>query len=402
MGIIKVSDNVYSVGVINPSLRVFDIIMESKYGTSYNAYFIAGKKNVLVETVHEDYFDEYIYNVSCLVDISDIDYIVMNHTELDHSGSLIKLLKINPNITVVCTAAAEKYLKSIINMDFKCKTVKHKEKIEIGPNSNIEFIVAPLLHWPDSMMTYLESDNILFSCDFLGAHFCEPSMLEENIHYKKEYMNEFKYYYNCIFGPFKPYVLAGLDKIKDLEISAICPSHGPIITKGISDRINDYRKWSTKSPKPYKSLAIIYASAYGCTKELAETAYKTLSEKTQIKPTILDIVSTPMEEVAEVIENCDALVVASCTINRDAPKLIWDALSRIDAINSRTKYAGAIGSYGWSGEAVDMIKNRLSMLNFKFIGDGIKVLFKPRKEDLQKVSEYIMEIANKLQQNGSN
>lgn len=397
MGITKISDNVYSVGVINPSLRVFDIIMESKYGTSYNAYLITGKKNVLVETVHEDYFEEYIYNIGCLVDISNIDYIVMNHTELDHSGSLTKLLEINPNITVVCTPAAEKYLKSITNRDFKCKTVKHKEKIEIGQNSNIEFIVAPLLHWPDSMMTYFENDNILFSCDFLGAHFCEPSMLEKNIHYKKEYLNEFKYYYDCIFGPFKSYVLAGLDKIKDLEISAICPSHGPVITESIKDRINDYRKWSTKEQKLLKSLVIIYASAYGCTKELAQTAYKTVKEKTKVEPILLDIVNTSMEEISKAIRDCDALIVASCTINRDAPKPIWDALSRIDAINSRTKYAGAFGSYGWSGEAVDMIKNRLTMLNFKFIGDGIKVLFKPTKEDLQKISEYTIEIASKLQ-----
>lgn len=397
MGITKISDNVYSVGVINPSLRVFDIIMESKYGTSYNAYLITGKKNVLVETVHEDYFEEYIYNIGCLVDISNIDYIVMNHTELDHSGSLTKLLEINPNITVVCTPAAEKYLKSITNRDFKCKTVKLKEKIEIGPNSNIEFIVAPLLHWPDSMMTYFENDNILFSCDFLGAHFCEPSMLEKNIHYKKEYLNEFKYYYDCIFGPFKSYVLAGLDKIKDLEISAICPSHGPVITESIKDRINDYRKWSTKEQKLLKSLVIIYTSAYGCTKELAQTAYKTVKEKTKVEPILLDIVNTSMEEISKAIRDCDALIVASCTINRDAPKPIWDALSRIDAINSRTKYAGAFGSYGWSGEAVDMIKNRLTMLNFKFIGDGIKILFKPTKEDLQKISEYTIEIASKLQ-----
>ena len=397
MGITKISDNVYSVGVINPSLRVFDIIMESKYGTSYNAYLITGKKNVLVETVHEDYFEEYIYNIGCLVDISNIDYIIMNHTELDHSGSLTKLLEINPNITVVCTPAAEKYLKSITNIDFKCKTVKHKEKIEIGQNSNIEFIVAPLLHWPDSMMTYFENDNILFSCDFLGAHFCEPSMLEKNIHYKKEYLNEFKYYYDCIFGPFKSYVLAGLDKIKDLEISAICPSHGPVITESIKDRISDYRKWSTQEQKLLKSLVIIYASAYGCTKELAQTAYKTVKEKTKVEPILLDIVNTSMEEISKAIRDCDALIVASCTINRDAPKPIWDALSRIDAINSRTKYAGAFGSYGWSGEAVDMIKNRLTMLNFKFIGDGIKVLFKPTKEDLQKISEYTIEIASKLQ-----
>ena len=221
-------------------------------------------------------------------------------------------------------------------------------------------------------------------------------MLEKNIHYKKEYLNEFKYYYDCIFGPFKSYVLAGLDKIKDLEISAICPSHGPVITESIKDRINDYRKWSTKEQKLLKSLVIIYASAYGCTKELAQIAYKTVKEKTKIEPVLLDIVNTSMEEISKAIRDCDALIVASCTINRDAPKPIWDALSRIDAINSRAKYAGAFGSYGWSGEAVDMIKNRLTMLNFKFIGDGIKVLFKPTKEDLQKISEYTIEIASKL------
>lgn len=396
MGIIKVSDNVYSVGVLNPSLRVFDIIMESKYGTSYNAYLITGKKNILIETVHEDYFDEYIYNVGCLVDISNIDYIVMNHTELDHSGSLVKLLALNPDITVICTTAAEKYLKSIINKDFKCRAVKHSEKLEIGADDELEFIVAPLLHWPDSMMTYYRNSNVLFSCDFLGSHFCEPSMLDKNIHYKKEYLGEFKYYYNCIFGPFKSYVLAGLEKIKDLKISTVCPSHGPIIVEGINERIEDYKKWSTTAQKTSKSMLIVYASAYGCTKKLAEVAVKTLKEKTEIQPIILDLVSTPIENVASEIENADALVVASCTINRDAPKIIWDALSRIDAINTRKKYAGAMGSYGWSGEAVDMIKCRLSMLNFKFVGDGVKVLFNPTEEDLSKVSEYILDIASKL------
>lgn len=396
MGIIKVSDNVYSVGVLNPSLRVFDIIMESKYGTSYNAYLVTGKKNVLIETVHEDYFDEYIYNVGCLVDISDIDYIVMNHTELDHSGSLVKLLALNPNITVICTTAAEKYLKSIINKDFKCRIVKHSEKLEIGPGNELEFIVAPLLHWPDSMMTYYSNNNVLFSCDFLGSHFCEPSMFDKNIHYKKEYLEEFKYYYNCIFGPFKPYVLAGLEKIKDLKITTVCPSHGPVIVEGINERIKDYKEWSTIAPKTSKSMLIVYASAYGCTKKLAEAAAKTLKEKTEIQPIILDLVSTPIEDVAKEIENADALVVASCTINRDAPKIIWDALSRIDAINTRKKYAGAMGSYGWSGEAVDMIKCRLSMLNFKFVGDGVKVLFNPTEEDLSKASEYILDIASKL------
>ena len=139
MGIVKISDHVYSVGVLNPALRVFDIVMEAKYGTSYNAYLVTGQKNVLVETVHADFFEEYLYNLQCLVDLPSIDYIVMNHTEPDHSGSLQKLLELCPNSTVVCTAAAQKYLKGITNRDFPCRVVKHGDTLDIGGLS-LEFV----------------------------------------------------------------------------------------------------------------------------------------------------------------------------------------------------------------------------------------------------------------------
>lgn len=395
MGITRVSDNVYSVGVLNPSLRVFDIVMESKFGTTYNAYLITGDKVTLVDTVHEDYFDEYLYNLQCLTDIQDIEYIIMNHTELDHSGSLVKLLEINPNIKVVCTVAAQKYLKAITNRDFNCITVKNSDTLDIG-GEGLEFVVAPLLHWPDSMMTYHKDDKVLFSCDFLGSHFCEPSMFDESIHYKKEYLEQFLYYYKGIFGPFKPYVLSGLDKIENLEIEAVCPSHGPIIVEEIEQRMQDYRLWSTPQKKDKKSVAIIYASAYNCTRRLAERAFSAISESSDFDVQLIDIVTTPIEEVCETIENADALLVGSCTINRDAPKVIWDVLSGIDAINVKSKPAGAFGSYGWSGEAVEMIKTRLSQLKYNFIEDGIKVNFMPTDQDLNLIGEYASRVASKI------
>lgn len=395
LGIVKVSDNVYSVGVINPSLRVFDIVMQAKYGTSYNAYLVTGEKNVLIETVHEDYFDEYIYNIGCLVDIKDIDYIIMNHTELDHSGSLLKLLSINPDITVICTNAANKYLKSILNRDFKCQIVKHEETLDIG-GKLLKFIVAPLLHWPDSMMTYFEDDKVLFSCDFLGCHFCEPTMFDYNIKYKAEYLEQFEYYYNAIFGPFKPYVLAGIDKIKDLLIDIVCPSHGPVIVDSVKERLADYKKWSIKKEKQNKTIVIGYASAYNCTKKLALKAFDTIKENSNIEPLLIDVVSTPLNEISCKINDADALLIGSCTINRDAPKFIWDALSSIDVINTKSKPAGAFGSYGWSGEAVDMIKTRLSQLKYKFIGDGLKVNFEPTCDDLKSMEDYCMQIVNEI------
>ncbi len=395
MSIERVSENVYSIGVINPSLRVFDIVMEAKYGTSYNSYLITGAKNVLVETVHNDYFDEYINNIGSLVDLNDIEYIIMNHTELDHSGSLKKLLDINPNITVVCTIAASKYLKNILNMDFKCKIVKDKETLSIG-DKTLEFIVAPLLHWPDSMMTWFKEENVLFSCDFLGCHFCEPTMFEENIKYKDKYLNEFKYYYQGIFSPFKPYVLKGLEKIKDLDIKFLCPSHGPILTSQIKERMNDYLVWSSPKNTSNKNILILYASAYKCTKILAEAAADEISKNSDIEVNLLDMVDTPIYRVVEKISDCDAIMVGSCTINKDAPKVVWNILSSIDAINTKSKPAGAFGSYGWSGEAVDMIKSRLSQLKFNFIGDGIKVNFMPNDDDIKSMKKYAMEIIQNI------
>lgn len=385
MGVIRVTDNVYSVGVINPSLRIFDIIMEAKYGTSYNAYFINDKKTVLVDTVHEDYFDEYLYNLGLLTDIGDIDYLIVNHTELDHSGGIKKLLSISPKMTIVCTAPAKKYLTAILNQEFNCITVKHGDTLDIG-SATLQFAVAPLLHWPDSMMTYHPGDRVLFSCDFLGCHFCEPEMFDDKIHYKKEYLQEFSYYYQGIFGPFKPFVLEGLKKIENFELEAVAPSHGPVLVEGIKERINDYKQWSTPQDKTEKTVAVLYASAYGCTKQLAKQADKWLTEQ-GTKTQLIDLVTTSVAQSAQAIEQADAVLIGSCTINRDAPAVVWSVLAGVDAINVKKKPAVAFGSFGWSGEAPAMLAQRLQQLNFNVISDPVKANFIPDEKEQDKMQE---------------
>ena len=395
MGITRISNNVYSVGVINPSLRVFDIVMKANYGTSYNSYLINDTKKVLIDTVHIDFWDEYIYNIGCLVDLQEIDYVVINHTELDHTGSLSKLLELNPNITVVCTMAAKKYLSAIMNRDFKCLTVKNSDKIDIG-STFLEFIVAPFLHWPDSMMTWYPEDKTLFSCDFLGCHFCEPTMLDGNIKYYKEYLAEFEHYYNCILKPFKQYVLAGIQKLEHLSFDFVCPSHGPVISQHIDERINDYKEWSVEQTKDVKTAVIIYCSSYGCTKMLAQAAYDAIKEKSDVKPILFDIVTEDIKKVINKVEEADALIVGSPTINKDAPKIVWDVLCSIDLMNNRCKPAGAFGSYGWSGEAFDMIKTRLSQMRYNFIDEVYKVNFMPTEEDMEHMKQYAIEIVSNI------
>lgn len=392
MSAIKLKENVYSVGVLNPGMRVFDIIMRAEYGTSYNAYLITGEKNILVDTVLESFFDEYLQNVKSVVDLSSIDALIVNHTEPDHSGSIGKLLELNPNITVYSTFSAKKNLNAILNREFKSVVVKQGDKLDIG-GQELEFIVAPLLHWPDTMMTWMPSAAILFTCDFLGTHYCEPTMTDTSIHYPDKFWDEFENYFRCIMAPFKPYVLAGLEKTEHLPVRMVCNSHGPCLTENIRKCRELYRQWSTPDPRAKKVVGILYASAYGYTEKLAKAAAEELSRDGAFDVRVKNIVFEPFEEVAELANTADALLMGSCTINRDAPKIVWDVLASIDAINTRGKSAGAFGSYGWSGEAVPMMKDRLEHLKFNFIGDGLKVNFRPGDDNFEAMRRYAAEVA---------
>ena len=240
MSAIKLRENIWSVGVQNPALRVFDIVMESKYGTTYNAYLVTGgEKTALIEAVHRDYFDELVRNVEEVLPIEKVDYLIMNHTEPDHSGGVKALLERCPNLEVLCSASAKKFLSAISNETFPCRVVKDGDTLDLG-GKILKFISAPLLHWPDSMFTWDEADKTLFTCDFLGAHFCEPSMVDTGIHavYRRAYEGELRYYFDCIFGPFKPAVLDGLDKMP-AEAELVCTSHGPCLTTATLDQVKD-------------------------------------------------------------------------------------------------------------------------------------------------------------------
>lgn len=394
MSILKLTPHVTSVGVANPGMRIFDIVMRAEYGTTYNAYAVLGSHNVLIDTVHTSFFEEYLDNLRQVAPIESFEYLVVNHTELDHSGAIARLLELNPNLTILCTGPAKKYLTTIINRPFQCQVVKHGDTLDTG-NGVLTFVVAPFLHWPDSMMTYLDSDKVLFSCDFLGAHFCEPQQLDTKVHYPEKYEECFQYYYDCIFGPFKPYVLAGLDKIAGLDLAMVCPSHGPMLTERIASAQALYRQWSTPEEKTgKKQVLILYAAAYGCTRQLAETAAKELEGDYDV--TLLDMVTTPASDIAGPINRCDALLVGSNTINRDATPPVWSALSTIDAVGSGGKPAGVFGSFGWSGEAIGMIVQRLSGLRMKVVGEGYRVNFVPTEEELRGMGAYAREVAGQI------
>lgn len=390
MSAMELRKGVWSVGVLNPSLRVFDIVMESKYGTSYNAYLLTGEKNVLIETVHTDYFEEYVENIEQVLPLERVDYLIMNHNEPDHSGSVSKLLERCPGLKIFCTAAGKKYLEDITNRTFPVQVVKAGDTLDLG-GKTLEFIPAPMLHWADSMFTWDPADKVVFTCDFLGAHFCEPTMLDSRVHAREAYAKERHFYYQCIFGPFAPYVQAGLGKLP-AEAEMACTSHGPVLTETLEECKALYRQWSTPVPREGKTAAIIYASAYGCTRALAQAAAEALEEM-GIHTVQHDVTMESLDACAAIANEADVVLVGSATINRDAPKAVWDVLGSIDAINTKGRAAGAFGAYGWSGEAPGMLQTRLGQLKFATPAEPFRVLFTPTASDLDGMKDYARSVA---------
>lgn len=384
----KITESISSVGVLNPIMRIFDVIMRTDYGTTYNSYIIKGsKKTALIETCHLTYWEQYLENIKEVCDPASIDYIILNHCEPDHSGVLAKLSKQCPNAEIIASQAGSIYLKNITNLpDFKVRVAKDGDVLDLG-GKELQFINAPFLHWPDSMFTWCEAEKTLFSCDFLGCHYCEPHDFDYHVAYPAKYEDAFRYYYVGIFGPFPAYVQNGLAKIKDLDIDFVCNSHGPIITKGCRlDYVKQkYNEWSQPRKNAVKTVPVFYCSAYGNTGLVAEEFRLGILEVLpEAAVTVYDINNYPMADMQAALNSSDAFAVGSPTINADAVAPVWNLLSHVDAIGNRKKPAFAFGSYGWSGEAVPNIVARMTGLKLAVFGEGFKFQFVPSEADLEK------------------
>lgn len=382
MGSIKLKENVYWVGVNNPELRVFDIIMETKKGTTYNSYLIVDEKIAVIDTVKDGYYEEFLCNIKEIIGERKIDYIVVQHTELDHSGSLAKLIKDYPEAVVVGSKAAIMYSRKITNFDFNNQ--EFKEPVCLG-ETTLKFISAPNLHWPDTIFTYVPEKKILFTCDFMGCHYCPAGDVKENV--GNEYFEEMKYYFDVIMGPFKRFVISALEKIQDLEYDMVAPSHGPVHIEDINKYKKLYRQWAEQEVPGEKTAAVLYVSAYGNTEKMAKYLAAKINEL-GIKAEAWEITSMRIEDTVSLIEHSSGVIIGSPTINQDAVKPVWDVLSLVCAITNRGKAAGAFGSYGWSGEAVQMMTDRLKSLKFKTVEQGLRFNFVPNEEDFNIADEF--------------
>ncbi len=381
---LEIKKDIYWVGAQDFNLRVFDIIMYTPFGTTYNSYVVKGsQKTAIFETVKEKFFPEYLERLQSLdIDISSIDYIVVDHTEPDHAGSVAKLLELAPKAKVVGSAMAIQFLKAIANRSFEAITVKDGDTLSLG-DKTLKFINAPFLHWPDSIYTYVEEDKLLLTCDSFGSHYCFEEMYNDLIPNIEDYNTALRYYYDMIISPFKPHLLRAYDKIKNLDIEIICPGHGPILRQDPWKIVELYRQWSEpleKNPEP--KIVIPYVSAYGYTESMAMKIAEGLKEVHPFEIHLYDIIKEKKEDILGDMLNADGIIFGSPTINSDALLPVMDLLISLSPIVHGDKLCSAFGSYGWSGEAVDNIINRLKELRMKLI-PGLKINFKPSYEELK-------------------
>lgn len=386
--ILPVSESVSWIGILDPGLVTFDVVMETKFGTTYNSYFINAEKKTLIETAKEAFKDTYFAKLEKLVDYKDIDYIIMNHTEPDHSSNLKHLLKLAPQATVVGSKSAISFLNHMIDFEFKSMVVKDGDTLDLG-DKTLKFISAPFLHWPDTMYTYLVEEKVLFTCDSFGCHFCDEKMYDDEV---ADFDNAFKYYFDVILKPFSNYMVQAIDKIADLDINVIAPGHGPILRS----HWKKYVKWSkeladnTESNCENLKVYIPYVSAYGNTRKIAEKIAEGIKiTSPDIEVELEDIEHADLMELEQKVYTACAFIVGSPTINQNTLLPIYNLMAVINPIRNKGKLAGAFGSYGWSGEAVKIIQENLKNLKFKiFSEEGLKVNFVPFGQSDEKAIEY--------------
>lgn len=395
MNSLKLRDDFYWIGVQDKELKVFDIIMETKYGTTYNSYLLKSDEGVvLFETVKDAFFDEYLEKVQELVAIEDIKYIVCSHTEPDHSGSLRRMVDLNANIQVISSFAANRNLKEIVNEDFNGLVVKDNEEIKLG-NKTLQFIMAPNLHWPDTMFTYIKEDKILVTCDAFGAHYASDEMLLSNVVDRDAYEDAFHYYTEMIMGPFKPFMKKAVDRIEPLDIDMIAVGHGVIIDSEVGETIDKYRKFAEDKPVGITKVVIPYVSAYGYTKEIASIIKEEVI-KSGLQCEMYDLVIEDNDMVFEEMVEADVILYGSPTILGDALPPIIHIMNRLMAGHHGVKKVSAFGSYGWTGEAVPNLLVRLKQQRMKVLDDGYRVIFKPSARQQDEIRAYAHTIIEQI------
>jgi len=268
---VTLAPDVYCVGVNDPGLTVFDIVIPTEHGTTYNSYLVKGKeKTALIDCVKRPFVGEFFRKIEEILPLEKIDYVVINHSEPDHAGGIVDLLQRHPNVQVYLSRPAKSFIDNLVNGEYKFHLVNDNEELPLG-GKTLRFINAPFLHWPDTIFTYVVEDKILFPCDFLGSHYSSPHTFNDELDQPEKARKAFEFYYSTIMRPYKEPVLKACERLKDLPISIIAPSHGPVLRKNPLEYVAWYKhRADIMARVKEKKVPIVYVSAYGNTAAMAK------------------------------------------------------------------------------------------------------------------------------------
>lgn len=389
MAVRTLKDGVYAVGAIDWHRRLFDELIPLPHGTSYNAYIIKGsEKTVLIDSVDPAMAHELLANLKKL-GVDRIDYVVSNHAEQDHSGSIPKILELHPNARVLTNQKCRDMLIDHLCIpEDKFIIVKDRETVSLGDRT-LEFIIAPWVHWPETMFTYCREDRILFSCDFLGSHFASSSLFVDE---EARVYEGAKRYYAEIMMPFGTSIRKHLETIKALDVEMIAPSHGPVYSRPAAV-LDECSKWI--SDKGKNEVIIVFVSMHGSTEKMVNHLIDALIDRgITVRP--FNLTGTDLGELAISLIDATTIVIASPTVLVGAHPEVAYAVSLVNALRPKLKFAGIIGSYGWAGKIVEQITGMISNLKVEVL-DPVLTKGHPKDADFKAIERMADDILKRHQ-----
>ncbi len=385
---INVKNNIYWVGKIDWELRKFHGDEYSTHrGSSYNSYLIKEDKVALIDTVWKPFSKEFVENLAQEIDLNKIDYIIANHAEIDHSGALPELMRHIPDTPIYCTKNGVKSLKGHYHQDWNFQVVKTGDKLSLG-NKELIFVEAPMLHWPDSMFCYLTEDNVLFSNDAFGQHYASEFMFNDLVD-QNELAGECIKYYANILTPFSPLVTKKIQEVLSfkLPLDIICTSHGIIWRDEPVKIVQQYLEWANDYQE--NQITLVYDTMWNGTRVMAENIANGIKESDpKVNVKLFNLAKSDKNDVITEIFKSKAILLGSPTINKGILVSVAGLLEEIKGLRFKNKKAAAFGAYGWSGESVKLISEKLTSAGFEIVDDGLKVLWNPDSESKTQCVEY--------------
>ncbi len=381
---IPVKNNVFWVGKTDWELRRFHGDEYSTHrGTTYNSYLIKEEKTVLIDTVWKPFAREYVEKLRREIDLEEIDFIIINHGEIDHSGALPELMEHIPNTPIYCSENAVQSIKGHYHKEWDLNVVKTGDKLEIGNGKELVFVEMKLLHWPDSMACYLTGDNILFSNDAFGQHYASENLYNDLVDQCELFEEAIKYYAN-ILTPFSPLVDKKIKEILALElpIDIIAPSHGVIWRDNPIQIVEKYQKWAANYRE--NQITLLYDTMWEGTRIMAENIAGGIKQgDPEVEIKLFNTAKTDKNDILTEVFRSKAVLFGSPTINRSILMSMAAIMDGIEGLKFKGKKAASFGCYGWSGEAVGKLNEMAMKAGFELVEDGLKNKWMPDRKNIE-------------------